>query len=130
MQMEVVFSHDNSAFYRLIENLDASKNYCGSSPQQQTSLTKDKVDAASVETSSSKKFWNIKYTLRGHFDSVRNISFYKNESAIISGSDDGTIKVWNFNKTQVRLVRHWRFILVGFSYRKKAQMWKLKLCKP
>ncbi|KJE91412.1 strn-prov protein [Capsaspora owczarzaki ATCC 30864] len=40
--------------------------------------------------------WKPKYTFRGHFDSVRSIAFHDTEPAVLSASDDGTIKLWNF----------------------------------
>lgn len=46
-----------------------------------------------------RRTWNPKFTLRSHFDAVRAICFHPTESAILTGSEDHTIKLWNLNKT-------------------------------
>uniref|UniRef100_H2ZDP1 Striatin N-terminal domain-containing protein n=1 Tax=Ciona savignyi TaxID=51511 RepID=H2ZDP1_CIOSA len=47
---------------------------------------------------SYRKTWNPKYTLRSHFDGIRAIRFLPNESAVITASEDHTMKLWNLNK--------------------------------
>ncbi|KAF8975792.1 hypothetical protein BGZ46_008848 [Entomortierella lignicola] len=39
--------------------------------------------------------WRPKVTLRRHLDTVRSIAFHPNERALLSGSEDGTMKYWN-----------------------------------
>ncbi|KAF9923299.1 hypothetical protein FBU30_006640 [Linnemannia zychae] len=39
--------------------------------------------------------WRPKITLRRHMDTVRSIAFHPSKKAIISGSEDGTMKFWN-----------------------------------
>lgn len=46
--------------------------------------------------SSSHHQWKPKYTLRGHFDAVRAIAFHDSEPAVLSASEDHTVKLWNF----------------------------------
>lgn len=46
-----------------------------------------------------RRTWNPKLTLRSHFDAVRTICFHPTESAILTGSEDHTVKLWNLNKT-------------------------------
>ncbi|KAI3386546.1 hypothetical protein SNEBB_009315 [Seison nebaliae] len=41
-----------------------------------------------------RKAWKMKFVLRQHSDSVRSISFHRSEPLLISGSDDGTIRLW------------------------------------
>ncbi|KAG0309827.1 hypothetical protein BGZ98_005367 [Dissophora globulifera] len=39
--------------------------------------------------------WRPKVTLRRHLDTVRSIVFHPTERALLSGSEDGTMKYWN-----------------------------------
>lgn len=39
--------------------------------------------------------WRPKVTLRRHMDTVRSIAFHPTKKAILSGSEDGTMKFWN-----------------------------------
>lgn len=41
------------------------------------------------------KLWRPKLTLKNHLDTVRSLSFHNTEKIMISGSDDGTAKLWN-----------------------------------
>lgn len=46
-----------------------------------------------------RKTWNAKFTLRSHFDSVRNLAFHPVEPVLVTASEDQTIKLWNLQKT-------------------------------
>ncbi|XP_028398527.1 striatin-like isoform X2 [Dendronephthya gigantea] len=46
-----------------------------------------------------RRTWSPKFTLRSHFDTVRTICFHPFESAVLTGSEDHTVKLWNLNKT-------------------------------
>ncbi|XP_077174583.1 striatin-4 [Paroedura picta] len=48
---------------------------------------------------SFKKTWNPKFTLRSHYDGIRALVFHHAESALITASEDGTLKLWNLQKT-------------------------------
>ena len=58
---------------------------------------------ATYEVSGSKEafriIWNAKYTLRSHFDGVRAVGFLPVEPALITASEDHTLKLWNLQKT-------------------------------
>jgi striatin 1/3/4 len=43
----------------------------------------------------SHKRWNPKFTLRSHFDGIRCIRFDQEEPIVATGSEDGTVKLWN-----------------------------------
>lgn len=45
-----------------------------------------------------RKTWNPKFTLRSHFDGIRAIRFLPTESAVLTASEDNTMKLWNLNK--------------------------------
>ncbi|XP_063712529.1 striatin-3-like [Symsagittifera roscoffensis] len=45
-----------------------------------------------------RKTWNIKYTLRSHFDSVRCVAFHPTDQVVVTGSEDHTLKLWNLAK--------------------------------
>ncbi|CAG0890757.1 unnamed protein product [Darwinula stevensoni] len=46
-----------------------------------------------------RKTWTGKYTLRSHFDGVRALGFLPVEQALITASEDHTLKLWNLQKT-------------------------------
>uniref|UniRef100_A0A8D0C2E6 Striatin 4 n=1 Tax=Salvator merianae TaxID=96440 RepID=A0A8D0C2E6_SALMN len=46
-----------------------------------------------------KKTWNPKFTLRSHYDGIRALVFHHLESALVTASEDGTLKLWNLQKT-------------------------------
>lgn len=56
-------------------------------------------DVQSSKDSSFRKTWNPKYTLRSHFDGVRAVAFHPTDPALLSVSEDHTIKLWNLTKT-------------------------------
>jgi len=41
------------------------------------------------------KLWRPKLTLKNHLDTVRSLSFHHTDKILLSGSDDGTAKLWN-----------------------------------
>ncbi|CAG8522954.1 1082_t:CDS:10 [Paraglomus occultum] len=45
------------------------------------------------------KLWKTRATLRSHLDSVRSLSWHRYEPLFVSGSDDGTVKLWDLNET-------------------------------
>lgn len=57
-----------------------------------------------------RKTWTAKYTLRSHFDGVRSLCFHPTEQALITASEDATLKLWNLQKTvpAKKLVRRLR----------------------
>ncbi|KAI3643120.1 hypothetical protein MP228_012675 [Amoeboaphelidium protococcarum] len=48
------------------------------------------------------KLWKPKFTLRSHFDSVRCAAFHPEELTLLSGSEDGTIKLWNLEQQNTK----------------------------
>uniref|UniRef100_A0A8C3JZQ1 Striatin 4 n=1 Tax=Calidris pygmaea TaxID=425635 RepID=A0A8C3JZQ1_9CHAR len=45
-----------------------------------------------------KKTWSPKFTLRSHYDAVRGLAFLPAEAALVTASEDGTLKLWNLQK--------------------------------
>ncbi|VDK69906.1 unnamed protein product [Anisakis simplex] len=43
--------------------------------------------------------WNLKFTLRSHYDSIRVMQFHPVEPVLITASEDGTAKLWNLGTT-------------------------------
>lgn len=58
-------------------------------------------DETIVDQTISKKSITNKFSLRGHFDAVRCLAFHPTESALITGSEDQTIKLWNLDKSSM-----------------------------
>ncbi|KAI8641506.1 WD40-repeat-containing domain protein [Parasitella parasitica] len=44
------------------------------------------------------KIWKPRVTIKGHLDSVRTVAFHPKEMIAASGSDDGTVKIWNLQR--------------------------------
>ncbi|XP_068632986.1 striatin-3 isoform X2 [Battus philenor] len=56
-------------------------------------------DVAGANKESFRKTWNAKYTLRSHFDGVRALAFHPTEAALVTASEDHTLKLWNLQRT-------------------------------
>ncbi|KAI8380528.1 WD40-repeat-containing domain protein [Choanephora cucurbitarum] len=48
------------------------------------------------------KIWRPRITIKGHLDSVRTVSFHSKEMIAASGSDDGTVKIWNLKRAAIK----------------------------
>ncbi|XP_073249564.1 striatin-like [Porites lutea] len=62
----------------------------------------NEAEALSYEVSAKEEFrktWSPKYTLRSHFDSIRSLYFHPTEAALITASEDHSLKLWNLQKT-------------------------------
>jgi striatin 1/3/4 len=57
--------------------------------------------AMNEDDSSLSVRWNLKYTLRSHYDAVRAIQFHPVEPVLITASEDGTAKLWNLNDSKL-----------------------------
>eukprot|EP00002_Diphylleia_rotans_P027275 TRINITY_DN5465_c0_g2_i4.p1 TRINITY_DN5465_c0_g2~~TRINITY_DN5465_c0_g2_i4.p1 ORF type:complete len:496 (+),score=107.86 TRINITY_DN5465_c0_g2_i4:44-1531(+) len=55
----------------------------------------------SEPTSTNPREWILKSTLRCHLDSVRDIAFYAKEPALLSASEDHTIKLWTIKQNTI-----------------------------
>jgi len=51
----------------------------------------------SAKQNDENKLWRPKLTLKNHLDTVRSLSFHHTEKLLLSGSDDGTAKLWNLD---------------------------------
>jgi striatin 1/3/4 len=56
-----------------------------------------KDDFAMADDESMSLRWNLRYTLRSHYDSVRGMHFHPVEPLLITAGEDGTAKMWNLN---------------------------------
>ncbi|XP_041988035.1 striatin-3 [Aricia agestis] len=56
-------------------------------------------DVGNANKESFRKTWNAKYTLRSHFDGVRALAFHPTEPALVTASEDHTLKLWNLQRT-------------------------------
>uniref|UniRef100_A0A915C8E7 Striatin N-terminal domain-containing protein n=1 Tax=Parascaris univalens TaxID=6257 RepID=A0A915C8E7_PARUN len=54
---------------------------------------KDEFTAPDEDTTAIR--WNLKFTLRSHFDSIRVMQFHPVEPVLVTASEDGTAKLWN-----------------------------------
>ncbi|KAA0187597.1 hypothetical protein HAZT_HAZT005620 [Hyalella azteca] len=67
----------------------------------QLTVTNEADTAYDISSSKEtyRKTWSAKYTLRSHFDGVRALCFHPSEQALITASEDATLKLWNLQKT-------------------------------
>ncbi|OZC04869.1 hypothetical protein X798_08171 [Onchocerca flexuosa] len=47
--------------------------------------------------------WNLKFTLRSHFDSIRAMQFHPVEPVLITASEDSTAKLWNLGSSGMKM---------------------------
>ncbi|EFO23777.1 hypothetical protein LOAG_04706 [Loa loa] len=47
--------------------------------------------------------WNLKFTLRSHFDSIRAMQFHPVEPVLITASEDSTAKLWNLGSSNIKM---------------------------
>ncbi|KAI7862263.1 WD40-repeat-containing domain protein [Spinellus fusiger] len=45
------------------------------------------------------KIWKTRITMKGHLDSVRTVGCHPTDMVVASGSDDGTVKIWQLQKS-------------------------------
>lgn len=50
-----------------------------------------------MEENSDGKTWSGRISLRSHLDTVTSFSFHHEELALVSGSDDGMVKLWSLD---------------------------------
>ncbi|SPO28112.1 related to STRIATIN [Ustilago trichophora] len=63
------------------------------------SLATEDEEAAkeAADAAADSLLWKSKKVLRSHLDAVRAVAFLQNEMALLSASDDNTIKFWNLD---------------------------------
>ncbi|MFH4975926.1 hypothetical protein AB6A40_002635 [Gnathostoma spinigerum] len=61
-----------------------------------------KDDFAMADDDTTAVRWNLKFTLRSHFDSIRVMQFHPVEPVLITASEDGTAKLWNLGGPSAR----------------------------
>lgn len=64
----------------------------------ETNNNNNKTDLNLSLNSSTRHTLVNKYSLKGHFDSIRCVTFHPIDSLVLSGSEDQTIKLWNLDK--------------------------------
>ncbi|KAL3311848.1 Striatin-3 [Cichlidogyrus casuarinus] len=57
------------------------------------------VIAAQQQDAAHALNWELRYTLRGHFDSIRQIVFHPSDTHVVTASEDCTLKIWNLAKS-------------------------------
>ncbi|KAB0391734.1 hypothetical protein E2I00_012786, partial [Balaenoptera physalus] len=69
-------------------------------PHEDLTVTNDNDLSCDLSDSKDafKKTWNPKFTLRSHYDGIRSLAFHHSQSALLTASEDGTLKLWNLQK--------------------------------
>ncbi|VVC93879.1 unnamed protein product [Leptidea sinapis] len=81
------------------EYVDEKPLALGELAQLTVSNEPEAYDVAGASKESFRKTWNPKYTLRSHFDVVRAVAFHPTEPALVTASEDHTLKLWNLQRT-------------------------------
>ena len=55
----------------------------------------NRLQGVGANNSNNSNDYLPKFTLKGHYETVRDFSFHPTETVVLSGSDDGTVKLWN-----------------------------------
>lgn len=55
-------------------------------------------DAIAAAAAKASPAWTAKYTLRGHFDAIRAVTFHHADQILLTGSEDCTLRVWSLAK--------------------------------
>lgn len=63
----------------------------------QIAIAKSQITQTSPEYAPNAQDWRCVYTLREHSDTVNCVDISPNSQTLVSGSADGTIKIWNLN---------------------------------
>ncbi|KAG1643296.1 hypothetical protein G6F44_003979 [Rhizopus delemar] len=61
-------------------------------------LDSNKIGQVAEDRHQEQKVWRNRITIKGHLDSVRTVCFHPKEMMAASGSDDGTVKIWNLKR--------------------------------
>ena len=64
-----------------------------------------------------RRTWNARFTLRSHFDAVRAVRFLPNQDAVLTASEDHTMKLWNLNKPMPNKKTHCLDVEPIYSFR-------------
>ena len=59
------------------------------------------INDETIIDANQRKAITTKFSLRGHFDSIRCLAFHPNDSVLITGSEDQTIKLWNLERSSL-----------------------------
>lgn len=114
-ESDVAASHTRAAVAAAMDNLDGvgdlmALRSAGSSMNASNTSTST-VSATAVNSGSTTVMpassvataeplsWTAKYTLRSHFDAIRAVAFHSTEPALVTASEDHTLKLWNLSKT-------------------------------
>lgn len=59
------------------------------------------INDETIIDANQRKAITTKFSLRGHFDSIRCLAFHPNDSVLVTGSEDQTIKLWNLERSSL-----------------------------
>ena len=94
-------SSDDSGVENKMEQHHFDENQFGGVNENEDVVDIKDDFALTEEDSSLSVRWNLKYTLRSHYDAVRAIQFHPVEPVLITASEDGTAKLWNLNDSKL-----------------------------
>ncbi|KAI8068503.1 WD40-repeat-containing domain protein [Gongronella butleri] len=99
MQAKYNLSDDRMQKMMKQANKALKSNKRDTSPESLSFDKNDLTDMGTKADSSTNKVWKTKMTFKGHLDSVRTVAFHPREMLFATGSDDGTIKIVNMQRS-------------------------------
>ncbi|KAE9554524.1 hypothetical protein FO519_002280 [Halicephalobus sp. NKZ332] len=92
-------SQDGDGAENKLDNYDES-NIMPGFPSDGNEEVDIKDDFAINEDDGLSVRWNLKYTLRSHYDCVRALQFHPVEPVLVTAGEDGTAKLWNLSEAK------------------------------
>ncbi|GES90761.1 striatin isoform X1 [Rhizophagus clarus] len=77
-----------------INNSDPQLDELSFNVEEEENIPKSEIDKTQ-ENDTDRKMWRQRFTLRSHLDTVRSLSWHRTELMFLSGSEDGTVKLWD-----------------------------------
>ncbi|CAB4406266.1 unnamed protein product [Rhizophagus irregularis] len=77
-----------------INNSDPQLDELSFNVEEEENIQKSETDKTQ-ENDTDRKMWRQRFTLRSHLDTVRSLSWHQTELMFLSGSEDGTVKLWD-----------------------------------
>ncbi|ORX54069.1 WD40 repeat-like protein [Hesseltinella vesiculosa] len=99
-KMQEKFNLSDDRLQKMMKNASKSSKSNKRISPEPPSLDLDDQSSSGADTHGNvTKIWKTKMTFKGHLDSVRTVAFHPDDMLFASGSDDGTIKIVNMQRS-------------------------------
>ncbi|KAG2220234.1 hypothetical protein INT45_008775 [Circinella minor] len=107
-EMQEKYNLSEEKVQRMLKNTRKGGRRSSPEPQDTEFSLKGNLDPSQIgdidevskkQEQKQSKIWKPRVTIKGHLDSVRAVSFHPTDMMVASGSDDGTVKIWNLKRS-------------------------------